>query len=80
MVGNRHVQQVLGLKEYWGKVRHVWIWNYVHLFLLNKSSNRKDDPSVLTTAKGIYWCIPMSQQRKYREYLLQHECGAQLLS
>jgi hypothetical protein len=31
---NRHVQQILGLKEYWGKLWYVEIMNYDHLFLL----------------------------------------------
>jgi hypothetical protein len=34
LVGNHHVQQVLGLKEYWGKLWYVWILDYGHLFLV----------------------------------------------
>jgi hypothetical protein len=32
------------------------------------------------TAKGIDWWMPMSQPHKYREHLLQRECGWQLFS
>jgi hypothetical protein len=34
LVRNRHVQQILGLKEYWDKLWYVEIMNYGHLFLL----------------------------------------------
>ena len=34
LVRYRHVQQILGLKEYWGKLCYVAIMNYGHLFLL----------------------------------------------
>jgi len=42
LVRNRNVRQILGLKEYWGKLWYVQIMNYGHLFLLtlvNAESN-----------------------------------------
>jgi hypothetical protein len=32
----------------------------------------------IETAKGIDWCVPVSQPREYREHL-QHNCDAQFL-